>query len=97
MDGDATTGAEAAVVRESESGPADRADAGGAGDRQADRTAQNSAAGTRCPLVFDKVRLVHADRANMENSALSVIVLFIAATLYIMRRRVRLGRRKPTF
>jgi hypothetical protein len=28
---------------------------------------------------------------------LLVLVMFIVATLYVMRRRTRLGRRKPTF
>jgi hypothetical protein len=62
-----------------------------------DRTAQNNAQQTPAARRLNKVRRMRADRASMENSALSVIVLFIAATLYIMRRRVRLGRRKPTF
>jgi hypothetical protein len=30
-------------------------------------------------------------------AALPVLIMFVAATLYIMRRRVRLGRRKATF
>jgi hypothetical protein len=33
----------------------------------------------------------------MNNTALSVLLLFVIATLYIMRRRVRLGRKKGTF
>jgi len=33
----------------------------------------------------------------MNNSLVFVAITFVVAILYMMRRRVRLGRRKPTF
>ncbi len=37
------------------------------------------------------------DYTNVPYTLLWVLLLFVMATLYIMRRRVRLGRRKPKF
>lgn len=64
--------------------------------------------GTRCPAglievkrTFPKVSSVRADRIDMLNSNLLLLATLAAAggalTLYIMRRRVRLGRRTPKF
>ena len=38
-----------------------------------------------------------ADKSGMNNSLVFVAITFVVAILYMMRRRVRLGRRKPTF
>ena len=38
-----------------------------------------------------------ADKSGMNNSLVFVALTFVVAILYMMRRRVRLGRRKPTF
>jgi len=38
-----------------------------------------------------------ADNGNMPISVVATFLAFIAATLYIMRRRVRQGRRKASF
>jgi hypothetical protein len=37
------------------------------------------------------------DYTNVPYTLLWVLLLLVMATLYIMRRRVRLGRRKPKF
>ncbi len=38
-----------------------------------------------------------ADKRVMPITVVSTFLAFIVGTLYIMRRRVRQGRRKPTF
>jgi len=38
-----------------------------------------------------------ADKSGMNNNLVFVAIMFVVAILYMMRRRVRLGRRKPTF
>jgi hypothetical protein len=38
-----------------------------------------------------------ADKSGMNNNLVFVAITFVVAILYMMRRRVRLGRRKPTF
>jgi len=58
-----------------------------------------SAEGTpQWPMVIArKGRLTRTDKFSMNTSLIFVGLTFMTAILYIMRRRVRLGRRKATF
>jgi len=47
--------------------------------------------------IARKGRLIRTDKSSMNTNLIFVGLTFMAAILYIMRRRVRLGRRKATF
>jgi hypothetical protein len=50
------------------------------------------------PSLQANVWMSRSDKRAMDmNSILILLVLIVAVTLYIMRRRVRLGRRTPKF
>ena len=47
--------------------------------------------------IAGKGRLLLTDKPSMNTNLIFVGLTFLAAILYIMRRRVRLGRRTATF
>jgi len=47
--------------------------------------------------IARKARLLRTDKSSMNTNLIFVGLTFMTAILYIMRRRVRLGRRTATF